>query len=157
MPGPEALRRKEYYGFPGNHFWRIMADLFAGGRRLDYAEGIALVRRHGIALWDVLKSCEREGAADSAIRDERPTDIPGLLARCPGIGMIFLNGGTCQRLFARYHGHRVAVPTRRLPSTSPAHASMPYAQKLEAWSSISDYLSNDHAWDRAPRESAAIP
>lgn len=140
MPGPVALRKREYYGFNGNHFWRIMADLFADGRPLDYRQKIALVRRNRIALWDVLASCERLGAADSAIHAERPTDIPGLLARCPRIGMIFLNGGTCDRLFRRYHGDRIALPTLRLPSTSPAHASIPYSRKLEAWSAIARHL-----------------
>ncbi len=145
MPGPEALRKREYYGFSGNHFWRIMADLFDGGRPLDYLERIALVKRHRIALWDVLASCERVGAADSAIRAERPTDIARLLARHPGIGMIFLNGGTCERLYRKYHGDRIPLPRLRLPSTSPAHASIPYSRKLEAWSAVARYLETVHA------------
>jgi hypoxanthine-DNA glycosylase len=138
MPGPEALRRQEYYGFPGNHFWRIMIDLFAAGRALDYTAKLALARRHRIALWDVLAACERTGAADSAIRNAVPTDIPGLLARHPGISRIFLNGTTAAKLFAKFHGAKVTVPTVQLPSTSPANAAISYARKLEHWRQVAD-------------------
>lgn len=136
MPGPEALRKQEYYGFKGNHFWKIMTDLLAPGRPLDYAQKLALLRRHRIAVWDVLRSCTREGAADSAIRDTTPNDIPGLLARHPGIHTVFCNGTTSARLFARYFGGAVALPTMALPSTSPAHATMPYAEKRTRWSVV---------------------
>jgi TDG/mug DNA glycosylase family protein len=145
MPGPEALRRREYYGFPGNHFWRIMIDLLAPGRTLSYPEKIDLVRRHRIALWDVLAACERIGAADSAIRNAVPTDIPGLLARHPGIRAIFLNGTTAARLFRRFHGGRVALPTFPLPSTSPANAAIRYADKLAQWKAVAQAAANGGA------------
>jgi hypoxanthine-DNA glycosylase len=138
MPGPEALRRQEYYGFPGNHFWRIMIDLFAPGRTLAYAEKLELLRRHRIAVWDVLAACERIGAADSAIRNALPTDIPGLLARHPGIGAIFLNGTTAARLFACFHSASVTLPTVQLPSTSPANAAISYRRKLAQWAKVAD-------------------
>jgi hypoxanthine-DNA glycosylase len=140
MPGPVALRKREYYGFAGNHFWRIIADLFANGRALDYEEKIALVVSRGIALWDTIAACDRQGAADSAIRDVEPTDIPGLLRRHPAIRAVFLNGGTAAALFEKHWGARIALPRLRMPSTSPANASIPYARKLEAWSAIRSYL-----------------
>lgn len=133
MPGPEALRRREYYGFKGNHFWRIMIDLLAPGRALRYPEKVALIRRNRIALWDVLASCERVGAADSAIRNGALNDIPALLAKHPGIGTIFCNGTASARLYARHFGARIALPMIPLPSTSPAHATMPYVRKRELW------------------------
>ena len=140
MPGPQALRKQEYYGFAGNHFWRIMIDLFAPGRTLAYPERIALLRRNRIAVWDVLAACERVGAADSAIRNAVPTDIPGLLARRPGIRTIFLNGTTAARLFAKFHGASVTVPTVQLPSTSPANATISYARKLEQWTTVAEHV-----------------
>jgi len=136
MPGPEALRRQEYYGFPGNHFWRIMRDLLAGGRELSYAEKIALVRKHRIALWDVLASCERIGALDSAIKNVTPNAIPELLTRYPGIHTIFCNGALSAKLFGRFFAHRVARPMIALPSTSPANAAIPYPKKRELWTAV---------------------
>lgn len=136
MPGPEALRKQEFYGFKGNHFWKIMIDLLAPGRALDYAAKLALLRRHRIAVWDVLESCTREGAADSTIRATTPNDIPALLARHPGIHTIFCNGTTSARLFARYFGGTITVPMIPLPSTSPAHATMPYVVKRARWTVV---------------------
>jgi hypoxanthine-DNA glycosylase len=153
MPGPEALRKQEYYGFKGNHFWKIMSDLLADGRALDYGEKLALLRRHRIAVWDVLASCAREGAADSAIRDPAPNDIPGLLARHPGIHTIICNGTTSARLFARYFGGTVAVPMIPLPSTSPAHATMPYALKRARWTVVVEQARS--ARHRAVRQARA--
>jgi double-stranded uracil-DNA glycosylase len=136
MPGPEALRRQEFYGFKGNHFWRIMIDLLAPGHELAYAEKLDLMRKNRIAIWDVLHSCERMGAADSAIRNARPNDIPGLLARHPRIGAIFCNGTTSARLFGRFFAGAVSVPMIPLPSTSPANAAMPYAVKRGHWAVV---------------------
>lgn len=138
MPGPEALRRQQYYGFPGNHFWRIMRDLLADGRELSYDEKIALVRRHRIALWDVLESCERIGALDSAIKTMTPNPVPELLARHPGIHTVFCNGALSAKLFARFFAARVCVPMIRLPSTSPANAAIPYAKKRALWRVVID-------------------
>lgn len=140
MPGPEALRRGEYYGFPGNHFWKIMSALFAGGRHMDYEAKIRLLKRNGIALWDVLASCRRTGAADSAIRDACPTDVPGLLERHPRIRRVYLNGKACERLYLRHFASRVRLPAVALPSTSPAHASMNYDEKLRRWSLLKEHL-----------------
>ncbi len=136
MPGPEALRRQQYYGFAGNHFWHIMRDLLADGRELSYDEKIALVRRHRIALWDVLASCERVGALDSAIKNVEPNAIPELLARHPGIHTVFCNGTLSAKLFGRFFGGRVTLPMIGLPSTSPANAAMPYATKRKLWTAV---------------------
>jgi hypoxanthine-DNA glycosylase len=136
MPGPEALRKQEYYGFKGNHFWRIMADLLAPGRALAYAEKLDLMHKNRIALWDVLHSCERAGAADSAIRNAQPNDVPGLLARFPGIHTVFCNGTTSARLFGQFFAASVCVPMIALPSTSPAHAAMPYVTKRQLWTAV---------------------
>lgn len=136
MPGPEALRKQQYYGFKGNHFWRIMSDLLARGRELPYDDKIELLRRNRIAVWDVLESCERVGAADAAIRNANPNDIPGLLAWHPGIHTVFCNGTLSARLFERHFAGAIARRMIGLPSTSPANAAMPYATKRRHWTVV---------------------
>ena len=42
-----------------------------------------LLLSHGIALWDVLASCEIEGSADSTIKNAVPNDISQILDTTP--------------------------------------------------------------------------
>lgn len=63
MPGEESLRKNEYYANPKNCFWRIMAALLGFGGDLNYEERTRILKKNRIALWDVMKSCERRGAS----------------------------------------------------------------------------------------------
>jgi hypoxanthine-DNA glycosylase len=134
MPGPEALRRRQYYGFPGNHFWPVIQALFAkDDRPLSYPQKIRLLKTNRIALWDVISSCRRVGAGDSSITDVTPNRIPELLKRYPNIRTVFVNGKTAERLFRMHFGEKVKLPVHALPSTSPAHAALSFQKKLNYW------------------------
>ncbi|MDO8730011.1 MAG: DNA-deoxyinosine glycosylase, partial [Candidatus Omnitrophota bacterium] len=142
MPGPEALRRRQYYGFPGNHFWPVIQILFGlGDRPLSYPEKIRLLKANRIALWDVIASCRRKGASDSAITRVTPNRIPELLKKYPNLRTVFVNGKTAQRLFRLHFGEKVKLPVRGLPSTSPAHAAMSFQEKLKRWKVVRNHLS----------------
>lgn len=145
LPGPEALRRREYYGYPGNHFWRLLAELFQRRPIRSYAEKKAFLHEEHIALWDVVGSCVRRGAADSSIRGVIPNPVDRLVRRLE-LRAVFLNGSLAERLYRRYFASSVSVPAIRLPSTSPANASVPYASKLAAWAQILPYLENRNPW-----------
>ncbi len=140
MPGPEALRRRQYYGFPGNQFWRLAADLLETPVPESYSAKVRMLRRGGIALWDTIQSCTRPGALDSRIRGARPNDIPGLLKRFPKIRSVFVNGRTAEAMLDRHHAGRIEVPAAYLPSSSPANAGISYAGKLRRWSKIKRWL-----------------
>lgn len=140
MASPASLRAHFFYGHPQNAFWRILAELTGDipGQTPDTKRAFLLRRR--IALWDTLESCAREGAADSAIRAEQPSDVAGLVRQCPDLRAVFLNGGTALRFYKKYHAPRVALPFFGLPSTSPANARGGYAAKLSAWRALAPYL-----------------
>ncbi|WP_397572722.1 DNA-deoxyinosine glycosylase [Silanimonas sp.] len=147
MPGLASLRAGRYYAHPRNAFWPLMQALFAVPSRAPYAERIAALGEAGVALWDVLAECEREGSLDSAIAPASVAvnDIPGLLANHVGLRVIALNGGTAARLFDRHVapalGSRLAaMRVLRLPSTSPAHAARSFMEKAEAWAALSAAL-----------------
>jgi len=142
MPGIASLEQGEYYAHPRNAFWPIMGELVGAGPGLPYAQRLARLRAAGVALWDVLYACRREGSLDARIEiaSEQPNAIPGLLAECRGIDRILFNGGAAERLFSRHVAGRLVTLDRefqlqRLPSTSPAYAAMPFAAKLAAWRS----------------------
>ena len=132
MPSVESLRQGFYYAHPRNAFWRIMAEIFGENVPATVEEKKSLLLRNGIALWDTLRSCEREGSLDSAIQRPEPNDIPALLAECPDIRKICFNGAASEMLFMRHIGPVEGVELIRLPSTSPAY-TLAYAKKLAVW------------------------
>lgn len=138
MPGVESLRAGQYYAHPRNAFWPIMGDLLGAGPGLDYPERVEVLKSNGIALWDVLASCVRQGSLDSAIAGDSMAvnDFPAFFQAHLGIERVFFNGAMAERCFHKQV--RLAPDTRpllfcRLPSTSPAHAALSYPQKREAW------------------------
>jgi len=139
MPGAASLRQQQYYAHPQNAFWKIMAALLGFAPALDYATRTAALARNRIAVWDVLSACDRPGSLDAAIVPGSvvPNDFAVFLMRQPAIARICFNGATAERLFLRHVFAQLpparAIALHRLPSTSPAHAGMAYADKLQAW------------------------
>lgn len=140
MPGAASLAAGRYYAHPRNSFWRIVSDVFSDGKPLPYAARLRLLKKNRLALWDVLGSCVRKGSADSAIRtgSARVNDILSFLGAHPGVRRVWFNGFKAEECFMKRVlpslGPRSAgLKFGRLPSTSPAHASWPYARKLAAW------------------------
>jgi TDG/mug DNA glycosylase family protein len=132
FPSVQSLEKQEYYGNPKNRFWAIMEELFAIPADLPYHGRIALLTQHGIALWDTVRSCERPGSADNRIRNPVPNDIPGFVRVHPTIRLVALNGSTAGRLYHRL-AEVPALPSVTLPSTSPANAAVPVAEKVRRW------------------------
>ena len=141
MPGKESLQAAQYYAHSRNIFWNIMEDLIGAKRDLPYESRIEIVKSAGIALWDVLASCQRHGSMDADIdaTSISSNDLESFLLTHPHISYIFFNGAIAEKYF-RLHmlSWRALRPLhyQRLPSTSPAYASMPYQQKLSEWEAI---------------------
>lgn len=136
MPSVESLRRGQYYGNPQNTFWRLMVELLGEPFSEDYSERTALLLRHGVALWDVLESCERPGSLDSNIKRPEVNDFPAFFAAYPHISRVYLNGGTAYALFKKHVGFDYpGIVFARLGSTSPAHA-VPFEERLSDWRRI---------------------
>ncbi len=149
MPGGASLRASQYYAHPQNLFWRIMGDLLGADPGLSYAARVRLLKSNGIALWDVLESCVREGSLDTAIEEDSivVNDFESFYLTHPRVEKVFFNGTKAETTYRRYVlGARGAVlPSleyRRLPSTSPAHASLKFEQKRDAWKAVVEPVRN---------------
>ena len=135
FPGAASLAAQQYYAHPQNQLWRLLSrvldDDLAG---LAYAERLPRLLAHGVGLWDVLGACEREGSLDSAIRKPAANDFAHLRALCPVLETVGFNGQTAGKFAPQFaaEGFRTVV----LPSSSPAHATLSFAQKLERWRSM---------------------
>jgi hypoxanthine-DNA glycosylase len=147
MPSIASLAARQYYAHPQNAFWRIMGELFGAGRDVPYAARKAILRRRGVAVWDVLRECHRPGSLDSSIvgESESPNDFETFFRRHAEITTVFFNGQKAQSLFRRHALENIESLGRnlrfvRLPSTSPAHAGRTFAQKLKAWRAVAEAL-----------------
>ncbi|MFT4103612.1 MAG: DNA-deoxyinosine glycosylase [Burkholderiaceae bacterium] len=137
FPGDASLAAAQYYAHPRNQFWPLLAELTGIALpALAYDERLDAVKRARIAIWDVNQSCRRIGSLDSAIRSATVNPFAELLARAPGIAAVGFNGQAAARHQDWFEA--AGLRTYRLPSTSPAHASLSFAQKLERWSVLRD-------------------
>ncbi len=141
LPGVRSLEEQRYYAQPQNAFWKIMGELYGAGPEVPYAARLGALTANAVALWDVLASGRRPGSLDSAI--DRATavtnDFAAFFESYPSIGAIFFNGATAAKLYEtrvlpRLDPRRAQIERRTLPSTSPAHARMRFAEKLAHWS-----------------------
>lgn len=145
MPGKASLEQQQYYAHPRNAFWPILSSLFGFDANADYVQRIACLKAAKIGLWDVLASCERNSSLDADIVEASlvPNDLGAFLESHYQIKKIFFNGATAERLFRLYlqsalDNSLAGLSLQRLPSTSPAHASMSFEQKLECWKIIAE-------------------
>ena len=141
MPSVKSLEYAEYYGHPQNAFWFIMGDLFGFDRHDPYERRCQIVKQHGVAIWDVIASCERPGSLDSDINKEtlQVNDFEVFFIQHPELTRICFNGGTAEQTFKRHCQSiykTAAYEFIRLPSTSPAHASMSRADKIAHWRAV---------------------
>ena len=120
-----------------------MGDLFGAGSNLPYAERLKVITTQGVALWDVLDSCYRQGSLDSAIDDRtaKTNDFEALFRYNRTITNVFFNGKKAANLFAKrimpaIEYEQPSKTFATLPSTSPAFASMTYAEKLDQWKAV---------------------
>lgn len=132
FPGEASLAAGHYYAHPRNLFWPMLAELLGAPLTgLPFAQRYRIVQCHGIGIWDVHAACRREGSLDSAIRDARGNDFSVLGERAPQLRGVLFNGRHAGRLAPAFlaQGYDAQV----LPSTSPAYAALPRAEKLAAW------------------------
>ena len=136
LPGQASIDAQQYYAHPRNAFWPIMAELT--GASGDYEARVRALSDAGVLVWDVLAASVRPGSLDSAIRMDTAVvnDFDALFARQPGIAIVALNGRKAGDMFTRSVRVPPGVRVELLPSTSPAHAAMSLAQKLETWRGI---------------------
>jgi hypoxanthine-DNA glycosylase len=138
MPGKASLRAGQYYAHPRNAFWPIMGELVGADPSLPYEARIEKLKSAGIALWDVLAACVRDGSLDADIIEASivANDFNTFLLTHADITQVFFNGAMAEKCFLNYVRPLLEpkpLVFQRLPSTSPAHASKTYQQKLEAW------------------------
>ncbi len=137
MPSPKSREAGFFYGHPQNRFWRVLAALFDEPVPEGNAERADLLLRHHIALWDVLASCDIEGASDASIRNARPNDLSRILHAAP-VRHVFCTGATSARLYGKLCEPVCGIAAQKLPSTSPANAAWSLPRLVEAYRPVAE-------------------
>lgn len=132
MPSPASREQGFYYGHPQNRFWRVLAAIFDEPAPRTIEEKRDMLLRHHIALWDVLASCEIEGASDASIRDAQPNDLARIFDAAD-IRAVFATGTKAGELYRKLIEPTLGMPCTTLPSTSPANAKMKLADLVDAY------------------------
>ncbi len=135
MPSPASREVGFYYGHPANRFWRVLSAVYGEEVGASPEAKAAFLRRHAIALWDVLASCTIRGASDATIRDPRPNDIAALL-RGSEIRAVFTTGKKAHELYTRLCERACGIAAVCLPSPSPANCAVSFDALTEAYAAI---------------------
>jgi len=145
LPGRKSLEARRYYAHPHNAFWKLVAEIFDVDGELPYTRRVRILTANRIALWDVLAAARRPGSLDSSIEhaSARANDFEDFLRAHRRIRRVFFNGRKAEELYRRFvlpklGAEFAGIRYECLPSTSPAHAGMPFAKKLERWRTIKE-------------------
>ena len=142
LPGEVSLAHGQYYAHRQNRFWHLIGDVI--GRDLpsmEYAQRLETLLAHRIGLWDVIAQARREGSLDSRIRDHATNDLAALVAGLPNLVAVAFNGGTAAKIGMQALAEsRLSLDLIKLPSSSPAYAAVPYAEKSRAWEALRKWL-----------------
>lgn len=139
FPSVKSREAGFFYHHPQNRFWRVISAVFSLPVPESIDEKRKLLSECGLALWDVIYSCEVTGSADSSIKNVIPNDIT-LILKNAKISRIVCNGSTSFKLYMKYIYPVTGIEPLKLPSTSPANAAFSLNKLVEAWSKIKSFI-----------------
>ena len=135
FPSVKSREHHFYYGHPQNRFWKVISTRIHTKLPQSIEAKKAMLLAHGIAIWDVIQSCDIVGSSDSSITNVIPMDFSRILAQSQ-VKRIFANGATAAKLYQKYCEQSTGIPIIKLPSTSPANAAFSLEKLLNEWSMI---------------------
>jgi len=140
LPGEVSLAEQRYYAHPQNLFWRLVGHAIGTDlASLTYDARLEALRAARIALWDTVASATRNGSLDAAIRDAEHAPLAQLVSTLPELRAVAFNGRKSAAI-GRPQLAGSGLMLIDLPSSSPAYASMPYADKERLWARLADFL-----------------
>lgn len=140
LPGERSLAAGRYYAHPRNRFWHLIGKVIGIALvPLDYEERLAVLLGAKVGLWDTVASARRAGSLDAAIREAENNPLAELAASLPELRAVGFNGQASARIgMPQLAATDLALIP--LPSSSPANASIPLAEKEKLWSRLAEFL-----------------
>lgn len=142
LPGEASLAQAQYYAHRQNRFWHLIGDVIGEPLpAMEYEARLRALLAHRVGLWDVIAQAKREGSLDSRIRDHAANDLAALVGTLPDLAAVAFNGGTAAKIGMQALAESpMRLDFVKLPSSSPAYAAVPYAEKLRAWEALRKWL-----------------
>lgn len=137
IPSPKSREVGFYYGHPQNRFWKVIARVFGENVPETIEQKKSMLKKHHVALWDVLESCTIVGASDTSIEDVVPNKISELV-KASSVSRIYCTGATAHKLYQKYCAKDVGIDAVKLPSTSPANCAVSLEKLVEAYKVIAE-------------------
>lgn len=131
MPSVTSLDKQEYYAFKHNRFWKILSTVYQMPIT-TYEEKKNIIYTQHLILWDVIKTCEREGSLDSNIKHEQVNPIDELIQIYPTIQKVLCNGKKSYQLYQKHFSH-LPIECISLPSTSNANRTIKETLLFQMW------------------------
>lgn len=134
-----SLKSREigfYYGHPRNRFWTVLSKIYEE----DFptiSEKVIFLKKHHIALWDVIKCCEIHASSDATITNVEANDLVTLIQKTK-IQYIITTGKKADQLYQKYCFKKTNIPSICLPSTSPANCAFKEEQLIKAYQKIKE-------------------
>ena len=141
FPSVKSRENNFYYAHPQNRFWKVVSSVYSCPVPKTVEEKKNMLLSNKIAVWDVIRSCEITGSADSTIKSVIPNDLSEILS-VADIKKIYANGKTAQSLYNKYIKKNTGVDIISLPSTSPANAAYSLEKLIKEWKIINEYNRN---------------
>ena len=141
IPSVKSRELGFYYMHPQNRFWKIISDLFNDEFPKTINDKKEFLKRHHIALWDVLEGCDIKGSSDNSIKNPKVNDIKKLISGTE-VKYIFVTGKKALELYNRYCYENVLIKAIYLPSTSGANCAVSYDMLKEKYKIIIKCLKN---------------
>lgn len=135
FPSVKSREQMFFYGHPQNRFWRVAAAVFGCETPLTIEEKTKFALSHGIAMWDVIASCDIVGSSDSSIKNVTANDL-SVIIKNSAVNRIYVNGKAAEKYYNIYTRDKLGIEAVCLPSTSPANAAWSFEKLVEAWSVI---------------------
>ena len=126
-----------YYSHKRNRFFLVLSKIFSTECPTSINDKKEFLRKHHIALYDVIEECDINNSEDSSIRNVVPSKIDELLKKYPNIKCIGLTGSKASSVFKKYFSYlEDVVDVYYLPSTSPANAKMSVEELTKEYSRV---------------------
>ena len=139
LPSVKSREEGFFYAHKRNRFFLTLSSVFKEDEPMSIDERKAFLKRHKIALYDVIYECDIHASSDASITNVKVIDIIDILTKYPHIKKIAINGGKAKQLFDKYLLNLIDIFNIQiyyLSSTSPANARIKIDTLIKEYSNL---------------------